>query len=105
MDGYDKDDVPQTRIMKVPTREKKGKPIGKKFFDKGDYLPGERQRTSFVGGEFTVLCYQPGSGTNSPSYWCERDTGVGSGTVVTKRHIEEFDVNYVHKLIDKYDNE
>ena len=44
----------------------------KKFFDEGDYRPGDQRRTTdFIGGEFTVLCYQPGSGGQSASHWCE----------------------------------
>ena len=32
MDGYSKDNVPEKDLRKVPTREKKDKMIGRKFF-------------------------------------------------------------------------
>ena len=103
MDGYSKENVVERKLRKVPDRETKGKPIGKKFFDRGDYIPGDRSRTTtFKKGEFIVLCYQPRSGSSSASYWCERITGVGSGG---KRVIEEFGVSYVHKLIRDYESE
>ena len=60
MDGYDREDVLQRELRKVLSREKK---IGKKFFDKGDYTPDKKRKTTdFEKGEFTVLCYQPRSG-------------------------------------------
>ena len=63
MDGYKKDNVPQRRLRKVPSREKTKKPIGKKFYDNGDYIPGDKKSINgFNRGEFIVLCYQPGSG-------------------------------------------
>ena len=103
MDGYSKINVEEKKLRKVPDREKKGKPIGKKFFDKGDYMPGDKSRTTaFKKGEFIVLCYQPRSGSSSASYWCERITGIDSEG---KRVIEEFGVSYVHKLIREYEIE
>ena len=103
MDGFDKQGAAEKKLKKVPAREKKNKPIGKKFFDKGDYRPGDPTRTTdFVSGEFTVLCYQPASGGQSASYWCERNTGLDLGS---KREIEEFGVQYAHKLIQEYDHE
>ena len=106
MDGYSKEKVPQKDIRKVPSREKKNKLIGKRFFDPGDDKPAGRQRSlsQFKRGEFTVLCYQKiGSDGKSPSYWCER-VRVGDDITV-KRDIQEFGCEYVMKLVTKYDNE
>ena len=99
MDGCTKDDVPEKDIRLVPSRERKKKCIGKRFFDSGDYEPGKRRKTTdFKEGEFTVLCYQPGP---KPTYWCERETNKTTG----KREIVEFFCPYVLGLIDKYDKE
>ena len=97
MDGDSKDGVPQKKLRKVPSRERKKKLIGAKFFDDGD---GSKS-TKFKKGEFVVLCYQPGWDGNDPSYWCERDTRGEYG----KRDIQEFSCTYVMELVKKYKNE
>lgn len=97
MDGYSKDGVPEKKVRQVPTRERKNKLIGERFFDVGDgYKP-----TDFKRGEFVVLCYQPGWGGKGPSYWCERETGGVHG----KRDIQSFSCDHVMKLVKKYQNE
>ena len=75
--------------------------IGKKFHDNGDKI-GTRNKgsKSFKKGEFIVLCYQPGSGGQTPSYWCERDTG----NAIVARDIQEFGVKYVKDLVSEYEN-
>ena len=100
MDGYSKSDIPQKEIRKVPAREKKNKPIGKTFFDSGDYVPGRKKtRDGFKPGEFTVLCYQSG---RNPTYWCERLTNKPDNG---KREFVEFFCSWVHQMIEKYDKE
>ena len=74
--------------------------IGKRFYDNGDKI-GDECSKPFKKGEFIVLCYQPGSGSQTPSYWCERDTG---GDIV-ERDIQEFGVKYVKDMVDNYENE
>ena len=73
--------------------------VGKKFYDDGSDV--DKNKKKFKKGAFTVLCYQPGSRDQTPSYWCERETG---GEIV-ERDIQEFGVGYVKKLVKKYDNE
>lgn len=105
LDGYDKQNVSEKEVRKVPAREKKNKPIGKRFYDDGDYKPGfKRKTTDFKRGEFTVLGYQAGSNGNPPSYWCERVT-VGDDIMGGERDIQQFGIKYVSDLIDEYDNE
>ena len=100
MDGYEKTEVPQNEIRKVPTREKKKEHIGKTFFDSGDYEPGKRNtKDIFPEGEFLVLCYQPGT---NPSYWCERKTNNKNDG---KREIVSFSCKHVAKRIELYDKE
>ena len=99
MDGYTKDQLSEKELRKVPSREKNNKMIGKRFYDNGDKI--EKGSKPFKKGAFIVLCYQPGSRSQTPSYWCERDTG---GDVV-ERDIQEFGVKYVQGLVDKYENE
>ena len=87
------------KIRKVPSRERNDPCIGKRFFDKGDYEPGvKRKITDFNKGEFVVLCKQPGK---NPVYHCERKTNIGG----VDREIEEFDMQYVRKLVEKYEKE
>ena len=102
MDGDNKSAAPERQLRKVPTRETKGKPIGKKFFDEGDYIPGrkKKQTNDFKKGEFIVMCYQPGSRGREPTYWCERLTGAMGG----EREIEEFEISHVNNLISSYEN-
>lgn len=98
MDGYEKNEVPQRQIRKIPAREKKKQHIGKTFFDSGDYEPGKRHtKDIFPEGEFLVLCYQPGT---TPSYWCERQTNIKKDG---KREIVSFFCTYVSKRIALYD--
>ena len=99
MDGYPKDRVSERELRKVPTREKNDKMIGKTFYGNGDDVDNEKK--SFKKGEYTVLCYQRGSHDQTPSYWCERETG---GDIV-ERDIQEFGVQYVRMLVEKYENE
>ena len=88
-------------VRKVPVREKKKKMIGKRFFDKGDYKPGRKKKTTdFKSGEFLVLCYQPGTPSH---YWCERCSG--DNPVGGKRDIQEFGIKYVEKLVLTYEKE
>ena len=72
--------------------------IGKTFFDPGCYEPGVRNTSDFKKGVFIVLCRQPGK---DPSHWCERK----SNNVNEKRDIQEFGIQYVRDLVDKYDKE
>ena len=94
MDGYAKEDVPESEIREIPLRvRRKHKDfIGKKFYDEGC--------SKFKAGLFVVLCYQPGHNGNTPNYWCER---VVCDTIVEKRDISEFDCKYVRKLVGEYE--
>ena len=99
MDGYSRENVPRSKIRKVPSRERKNPLIGKVFYDAGDYVPGVRKtQGQFKEGEFKVLCYQPGK---NPTYWCDRLTNITEG----KRDIQEYFCKEVVKLIDKYEKE
>ena len=102
MDGYTKDKLSVKELRKVPKRERNNKMIGKRFFDNGDKID-KRDKGSklFKKGEFIVLCCQPGSGSQTPSYWCERETGSD----IVERDIQEFGVQYVKMLVDEYENE
>ena len=73
--------------------------VGKKFYDDGDDVDNNNKK--FKKGVFRVLCYQPGTRDQTPSYWCERETG---GEIV-ERDIVEFGVEHVMKLVKKYDHE
>ena len=53
-----------------------------------------------VSSRFCVT-HQPGSGGETPSYWCERLTG---GNIKVKRDIVEFGVKYVDDLVEEYEN-
>ena len=100
MDGYSKDLlVPEKKLRKVPSREKKDTYIGKTFYDPGDKKSSRRKTTDFDDGEFVVLCRQPGK---TPSYWCERITNI---RVNSERDIQLFDLQWVRGLVDKYDKE
>ena len=71
--------------QKSPNARKENKPIGKTFFDSGDYVPGRKKtQGGFKPGEFTVLCYQSG---RNPTYWCERLTNKDDDT---KKYYVEF---------------
>ena len=95
MDGYSKDLVSDKKVRKVPARQRNDPMIGKVFYDPGDYEPGVRTTSDFKKGEFVVLCKQRG-----PIYCCERHT-FGQ----EKRDIQEFNIQYVRKMVDKYDKE
>ena len=96
MDGYVRDDVPQRQIRTVPARQKNDPYIGKTFYDPGDYNKKNPVK-NFKKGEFVILCREPGK---EPSYYCDRITNCGE-----KREIHSFGVNYVRKLVDKYEKE
>ena len=98
MDGYTKDDIPEKKIRVVPKREKSKPMIGKSFYDPGDKGKTKGHRKNFKAGKFLVLCYQPSTPTQTPSYWCERLSG-GDGGV--KRDIQEFGCSYVTKEVEK----
>ena len=94
MDGYSKQDLPESDIRVVPERQRKrhSQVIGKTFYDPGD------KDGRFKPGMFTVLCYQPGSGGKTGNYWCERNT---TDVVDEKRDIIEFDCKEVKRLLEK----
>lgn len=98
MDGYTKDDIPEKEIRVVPKREKSKPMIGKTFYDPGDKEKTEGHGKKFKPGKFLVLCYQPSTPTQTPSYWCERLSG-GDGGV--KRDIQEFGCSYVSGKVEK----
>ena len=99
MDGYAKEDVPESEIREIPrgVKTRHTNVIGKKFYDDGSVKDGE---TPIKAGVFVVLCYQPGNRGSTPNYWCERVCD----TIVEKRDISEFDCKYVRELVKKYES-
>ena len=102
MDGYTKDDIPENKIRVVPKREKSKPMIGKTFYDSGDEDSTTRNKKGFQKGKFRVLCYQPSTPTQTPSYWCERLSGE-EGVVKGDRDIQEFGCPYVTRLVGEYE--
>ena len=77
--------------------------IGKTFYDPGDKEDSTTRKhgkKSFKPGKFLVLCYQPSTPTQTPSYWCERLSG-GDGGVKGDRDIQEFGCSYVTTEVEK----
>ena len=88
MDGDSRDDVPEKKMRKVPSRQMKDPMIGKKFFDDGSTDNITSGPSRIKPGEFQVLCRQ-GSG-----YWCERLNNFDG-----ERDIQSFQVTYVKNVI------